>query len=318
MRTIGIQRYPNLPGNQQTVQRLVDHYNQDERDWTMNARLPDPTNTVSVLGIDAAWTTDQPSGVALVAKQGTERWRCLSVAPSYATFLQTADGIPVEWEINRHCGGMPDVERLLSAASRILGGKSVEIVAIDMPVSREAITGRRPADNAISSKFGAAGCSTHSPGPIRPGALDANLTAAFRDAGYPVAAADDRCGTLSRLIEVYPHPALLRLLNAERRIEYKVSKSGKYWPNTSVRVRIRKLLDIYAHILQALRHEVDGINLPLPQPHSCAGLSGLKRYEDALDALICAWVGCCYIEGKAAPFGDTTAAIWVPTARLCG
>lgn len=40
--------------------------------------------------------------------------------------------------------------------------------------------------------------------------------------------------------------------------------------------------------------------------------SGLKRYEDSLDALVCAWAGAKYLEGAAMPYGDATAAIWVP------
>ena len=46
-----------------------------------------------VLGIDAAWTAHNPSGVALVqrAEQG---WRCLALAPSYDAFLALAAGHP--------------------------------------------------------------------------------------------------------------------------------------------------------------------------------------------------------------------------------
>jgi predicted RNase H-like nuclease len=40
--------------------------------------------------------------------------------------------------------------------------------------------------------------------------------------------------------------------------------------------------------------------------------SGLKRYEDSLDALVCSWVGAKYLLGEAEPYGDGTAAIWVP------
>jgi predicted RNase H-like nuclease len=40
--------------------------------------------------------------------------------------------------------------------------------------------------------------------------------------------------------------------------------------------------------------------------------SGLKRYEDSLDILVCAWVGAKYLKGEALPYGDDTAAIWVP------
>ncbi|MCT0225626.1 hypothetical protein [Synechococcus sp. CS-1328] len=45
----------------------------------------------TVLGLDAAWTAHQPSGVALVQEQG-QRWHCLAVAPNYASFLTCAEG----------------------------------------------------------------------------------------------------------------------------------------------------------------------------------------------------------------------------------
>jgi len=38
----------------------------------------------------------------------------------------------------------------------------------------------------------------------------------------------------------------------------------------------------------------------------------LKAYEDALDAIVCAWVAICALEGRAAPFGDDASAIWIP------
>jgi len=38
-----------------------------------------------------------------------------------------------------------------------------------------------------------------------------------------------------------------------------------------------------------------------------------KAYEDKLDAVVCAAVGICVLEGRAAPFGDEDSAIWVPT-----
>jgi hypothetical protein len=38
----------------------------------------------------------------------------------------------------------------------------------------------------------------------------------------------------------------------------------------------------------------------------------LKRYEDTLDALVCAWLGFRFLAGKTLPLGDETAAIWCP------
>jgi len=270
---------------------------------------------VSVLGIDAAWTTSQPSGVALVARAALGAWRCLSVSPSYSAFLRAADGETIPWDIPQCKGAAPDVRLILAAASRLLGGHSVGVVTIDMPVSRIPITRRREADNRISAEFGAAGCGTHSPTSARPGVLGADLTGAFSGAGYEVATADDKAGTLARLVEVYPHPALLRLLNEVYRLPCKASKSRKYWPTAGIRERIDKLLKVYRQILTALNAEIEGINLPLPGASSCASLSSLKRFEDALDALVCAWVGCQYVDCRVTPFGDAAAAIWVPDTR---
>ena len=46
-----------------------------------------------VLGIDAAWTAHNPSGVALV-QRAAEGWQCMALAPSYDAFLALAAGQP--------------------------------------------------------------------------------------------------------------------------------------------------------------------------------------------------------------------------------
>ena len=43
---------------------------------------------------------------------------------------------------------------------------------------------------------------------------------------------------------------------------------------------------------------------------STGTIAALKRYEDALDALICAWVGTEYLAGRLRAHGDATAAVW--------
>ncbi|MCA1794352.1 MAG: hypothetical protein LC660_10880 [Desulfobacteraceae bacterium] len=50
----------------------------------------------------------------------------------------------------------------------------------------------------------------------------------------------------------------------------------------------------------------------LPETNDFKTLSFLKRYEDTLDALICAWVGVQFIANETIPLGDSTAAIWCP------
>ena len=76
----------------------------------------------------------------------------------------------------------------------------------------------------------------------------------------------------------------------------------------------------WQRVLVELSKTIDGIDLPLPKGKQIESLTlhRLKRYEDALDALICAWVGVRYVAGDCSAFGDATAAIWVPEPRESG
>jgi hypothetical protein len=68
---------------------------------------------IAVLGIDAAWTLGEPSGVALLERVES-RWRSVAVAPSYSSFLNLALGKPIDWRA-RQRGGKPDPGALLDA-----------------------------------------------------------------------------------------------------------------------------------------------------------------------------------------------------------
>jgi predicted RNase H-like nuclease len=79
-----------------------------------------------------------------------------------------------------------------------------------------------------------------------------------------------------------------------------------------VRERINRLLAQFADIRTAVDRDIDGACIALPEPESVTSLSSLKRYEDALDALVCGWVAAQFAQGNAIPYGDTTAVVWVP------
>ena len=96
----------------------------------------------ALLGIDAAWTYKNPSGVSLLTLDERGEWRCVALAPSYDSFLDLAAGTPVDWE-SRPTGGSVEVGELLSAAQALGADSVVEVVAIDMPLSLLPITGRR-------------------------------------------------------------------------------------------------------------------------------------------------------------------------------
>jgi predicted RNase H-like nuclease len=203
-------------------------------------------------------------------------------------------------------------DHLLTAASA-LGGAEVNVVAIDMPLSRADILGRREADNSISRRFGAAGAGTHSPSPARPGAYGKELMRQFECAGF-ILTTNLSQPAGKALIEVYPHATLISLLNLSKRAPYKVGKLSKYWPDLSSADRRERVLQEWRVIVDAIGNDIQGVPSP-PAASERYTLATLKRYEDMLDAIICAWTGLCYTEGRVEFFGDSGAAICVPCDR---
>ena len=265
----------------------------------------------AILGIDAAWTAGEPSGVALIRTTQEGSWECVELASSYDAFIESAGGYAVRWD-ERPKGGSLEPDRLLRAAKQLLKGERVTAVSIDMPLSLEPITGRRTADDAISKAFGAKGCSTHTPSSTRPGAISDGLRKSLAGLGYRLAVSKPGAATV---IEVYPHPALLCLLDRDYRVPYKVGKSRIYWPGLTVNQRTDKLITKFRSIYDGLTDVVREVPDFLPSEPYGKSLSSLKPYEDGLDALVCAWVGARYFEGCATPYGDDVAAIWIPNRK---
>src|SRR3984957_3971749 len=250
----------------------------------------------SILALDPAWTATEPSGVA-VLQLVKDRWKCVGLAPSYSQFIELANGTPVDWT-KVPSAGRPDVDALMAAAKTLLGGESVDLVTVDMPVALTSIHKRREADSAVSQKFGSKGCSTHSPSEVRPGEIGRLLTERFKELGYPVATIETPVGSTYVVAEVYPHPALLHLLGKDFRYKYKIGRANEYWPK----------------IIDELSVTIARIDLPLPAKSDLEtyASTALKRFEDALDALIGGWVGIKNLEGDCTAYGDESAAIWIP------
>jgi predicted RNase H-like nuclease len=266
----------------------------------------------SILALDSAWTATEPSGVALL-QLVKERWKCVGLAPSYSQFVELAKGTPVDWS-KVPSAGRPDVDALMDAAKTLLDGEGVDLVTIDMPVALTAIRKRREADSAVSQKFGSKGCSTHSPSEMRPGEMGAQLTQRFKELGYPVATVETPLASTYVLAEVYPHPALLHLLGKDFRYKYKIGRASEYWPEKSAADRRRRIVKNWRKIIDQLSLTINKIELPLPAKTDLENLpsTSLKRFEDAIDALVGGWVGIKYLEGDCTAYGDESAAIWIP------
>jgi predicted RNase H-like nuclease len=262
-----------------------------------------------VLGIDAAWKATEPSGVAL-AKETTAGWRLVVVESSYAHFAARAAARTPEGPPR---GEPPDVAALLEACCR-LAGRAPDLVAVDMPLARTPIVGRRASDLEVSREFGAAKAATHSPSALRPGWLADKLREDFARAGFTLCTASGV--RAPGLIEVYPHAALLALTGDKLRLPYKAGKTTIYWPETTLDVRRVRLREVWGRIVAALDNEIAGVAEALPPPGPGPDVRGwaLKAYEDKLDAVICAYVAIAALDGRAKPYGDQDSAIWVPLA----
>lgn len=242
------------------------------------------------LGIDAAWTAHHASGVAIVDGE-PGAWRCRGAFSSYAELFQLAGCEGVLQATESVAGALPDV------------------VAVDMPLSRVAITGRRACDNMLSRAFGSRGCGVHSPSPSRPGAVGERLMAELTAAGYELAVNGTRLRP-RQIIEVYPHAALLSLLGADYRVPYKIGRIRQYWRDATREERLQNLRANLTRILEALRAGISDI--PIVLPPAGARTAELKRFEDALDGIVCAWIGAQYLDEKCRAYGDEAAAMWVP------
>ena len=162
-----------------------------------------------ILGIDAAWTATEPSGVALVSNDHG-RWQCIAVAPSYNSFVALAAGSAVDWTL-RPVASAPDPKQLLTAVQTLAGAK-VDLVTVDMPIATEPFDNRRAADNVVSRGFGARHCGAHSPTKERPGAQGAAFSEAFAELGFAVGTTATAVQSYPRLLEVYPHKEVQDLL----------------------------------------------------------------------------------------------------------
>lgn len=259
----------------------------------------------TVLGIDAAWTERNASGVA-VAVEYAKGWQLKGAWPSVAHFMAAAYEQPSP---DKPSGGVAPANDLL-AATRSLVGSLPDLVAIDMPMALEPIMGRRASDDALSRAYGAKWCAAHSPSAMRPGPISDRLRQGFAEAGYDLCISDI---TTPGLIEVYPHPALVELCDEPTRLPYKVGKIRSYWPDLTLEHRRLLLSGEWSAIGAVLEPYLQGAE------GFCTTLDlspkQLKAQEDMIDAIICCICAIRALDGGARPLaGDDKSAIWVPSA----
>jgi len=180
-----------------------------------------------VLGIDAAWISREPSGVALIDRSPSG-WRLVAAAASYEIYQGKGERSAAS--DLRARGSLVDAAQLLKVLHDLSGGR-VDLVAFDMPLAMTPIATRRLADNAVSRAYGTRKCDTHTPNIERPGPIGEALQHSFEASGFELCTSEIRS---QALIEVHPHPALVELARAG---PYKLSKARAYWPALSPAAR---------------------------------------------------------------------------------
>ena len=217
-------------------------------------------SAVHHVGLDLAWGERQPTGVAVLDDEG----RLLHLAAA-----RTDDDIAAQ-------------------VTAYVAGPC--LVAIDAPLIVTNATGNRPAEAALNRDFRRYQAGAHPSNTGKPEFAD-------QPRGARVAARlgldlDPRSRRPRRAIEVYPHPATVALFGLGQTLKYK-SKKGRTLPE------MREALLTLARLLESLRAADPPLLLTEHEPwqrlvEDVAGAtrkSDLRRCEDPVDAVMCAYVG---------------------------
>ncbi|MGH3330538.1 MAG: DUF429 domain-containing protein [Nocardioidaceae bacterium] len=211
------------------------------------------------VGVDLAWGREKPSGIAVL----------------------DADGHLL------HLSSQGDDEAIVATLKPYIDGDC--LVAIDAPLVVENAAGNRPCEAALNRDFARYDAGAHPSNTRRREFVDGPrgaLLATTLDLDM-----DPSSSSRRRAIEVYPHPATVALFRLGRTLKYK-HRTGR--PLSQLRSELLRLM----WLLEGLK------NSPLPlhvddheewralvaQVESAARKSDLRRVEDQVDAVVCAYV----------------------------
>ncbi len=210
-------------------------------------------------GVDLAWAGRNPTGVAVL----------------------DADGSLV------HLGAVRDDAAIVAALSPYVRDDCV--VAFDAPLMVTNPTGQRPAEAALKRDFRRFEAGAHPSNTAKPEFADGCRAARLAESlGLNI---DPRSAAARRAIEVYPHPATVVFFRLARTLKYK-AKPGRSLDQ--LRSELGLLMDgieRLAHAAVPLRVAGHGGWDELRrQVVAAQRKSELRRVEDPVDAVVCAYV----------------------------
>ena len=234
------------------------------------------------VGIDLAWGARRPSGVALLGEHGG--------------LLQEL--VPAQlWGTD---------EDICHAIAEQDSGHTL-VIAVDAPLVVPNDAGERPVETEMRRRFARYHAACHPANrrllgePPRGERLCARLAQTLQVQLVPAPLLREDCRVV---FEVYPHAAMVRLFQLPRVLEYK-ARRGRSLADR------REQMQTYIHLL----HRLPAPPLTPPPwlcniPHAPAEL---KRFEDKVDALFCAWLAAHAWRYGGEVLGEaSTGTIWLP------
>ena len=182
-----------------------------------------------------------------------------------------------------------DNDEIVRFVTEALPENSPGLIGIDAPLAVPNDTGSRPCDRQVASVFGrydAAPYPANRQNLARYGGLRAEAIRQRLEAlGFAHDPAIDRQTDTRRVVEVFPHPALVSLFALEHTLKYKARSTRTY------ELRWRELIQLREHLASLCESTPPLLLPPELAVVPVEGLRGrqLKELEDLLDAIVCAY-----------------------------
>ncbi|MFN3346989.1 MAG: DUF429 domain-containing protein [Candidatus Bipolaricaulaceae bacterium] len=215
------------------------------------------------LGIDLAWSSANSSAAVLL------RW-------------ESGAGVVEAW---RACLG--DDREIVAFVGEGVGGGPA-LIAIDAPLHVPNEEGTRPCDRELSQFYRWAQAQAYPANRRRlgPHVRGEEIVRMLADLGFRHDPLVEQKQPVRQVVEVFPHPAAVELFGLPCILRYKARPGRTYPQRWEELARFRDLL-------AGLRDQEPGLLadeiLESAQPHGRRGRA-LKRLEDLLDALFCAYI----------------------------
>ncbi len=215
------------------------------------------------VGIDLAWSEANPSAAVLL------RW-------------EGGAGVAEAWHDR-----LGDNQEILKFAREKVGGDPA-LIAVDAPLLVPNKEGLRPCDRELSQFYRWAQAQAYPANRRRlgPKVRGEELVQLLEELGFrpdPVVQAQAK---VRQVVEVFPHPAAVELFGLSRILRYKARPGRSYahrWEE------LRRFRDLLHGLKQAKPALIAEEILKNAEPYGLRG-QALKRLEDLLDALFCAYI----------------------------